>query len=116
MAAFSFDSFAVAPDIQAELQIFGISDLDKRPSRLRVIQPQFPPDFMARGPKGVVRVKIMIDETGAVSIMEVVEATHQDAVQPVRQALVRWRFEPPLKDGQQVKAFYIQPIEYDYSN
>jgi protein TonB len=115
MGNFQLDSFAVSPDVAGELMIFSIADLDSRPKPLRRIMPQFPPEFIATGPKGVIRVRIMIDETGSVTVMEVVEATHQEVVQPVRQALIKWKFEAPRKDGEKVRAQYIQPIPYDYS-
>lgn len=115
MGNFQLEGFSVAPDVSGELMIFSIADLDSRPKRRKAISPIIPQLFQASGPKGIVRVRIMIDEKGSVTIMEIVEATHDEVVQPVRQALVKWRFDPPKKDGKVVKAQYIQPFPYDYS-
>jgi len=62
-----------------------------------------------------VRVQILIDEEGRPSVERVLESTHQEAVQPVRQAFARMLFDVPTKDGQPVRARYIIPIGYDYS-
>jgi periplasmic protein TonB len=109
-------AFATTQELATEIQIFDISDLDRRPRRLRAIPPNFPIEMQTRGARGVVRARILIDETGAFSVLEIVEATDREAVQPVRQALVQWRFEPPEKGGEKVRATYIQPITYDWSN
>ena len=108
-------SFQTAQELATEIQIFDISDLDRRPRRLRAVPPNFPPEMQTRGARGVIRVRILIDEQGNVSVLEVVEATDRDAVQPVRQALVQWRFEPPERGGERVRAQYIQPFEYDFT-
>lgn len=113
--AVDLTAFGVAPDALQEMQIFSISDLDRRPRRLHSPLPAFPAEFRAEAPVGVVRVRIMIDEEGNVTIMDIVEATHREAVQPVRQALVQWRFEPPTRGGERVRAAYIQPIPYDFN-
>lgn len=114
--AVDLGAFGVAPDASAEIQIFELGDLDRRPQRLRAVTPRFPPEFSVRGYQGIIRVRIMIDEEGDVTVMEVVESTHREAVQPVRQALSQWQFEPPVRDGRPVRATYIQPIPYDFAN
>lgn len=113
--ALNLDAFSVTGNVVEEMQIFSISDLDSRPRRLRAVAPEFPPEMQVSGATGRIRVRILIDENGEVTVMEVVEASHQEAVQPVRQALTRWRFEPPKKDGVRVRAQYIQPFDYDFS-
>lgn len=109
-------AFQSPQELASEIQIFDISDLDRRPRRLRAVQPDFPVDMKTRGAKGIVRARILIDEQGAVSVLEIVESTDAEAVQPVRMALSQWRFEAPEKGGQKVRATYIQPIGYDWSN
>ncbi|MCC5806175.1 MAG: energy transducer TonB [Opitutales bacterium] len=114
--AVDLGAFGVAPDAAAEMQIFQLGDLDRRPQRLRTVTPRFPPEFSVRAYQGTVRARIMIDEEGNVTVMEIVESTHREAVQPVRQALAQWQFEPPVRDGRPVRATYIQPIPYDFAN
>ncbi len=113
--AIDLGAFGTAQELTDEIQIFDISDLDRRPRRLRAIPPTFPMEMQTRGLQGVVRARILIDEQGNVSVLEIVESTHREAVQPVRQALAQWRFEPPERGGERVRAAYIQPITYDFS-
>lgn len=115
IAGVDFDAFGMGPDAASDMQIFSLRDLDERPRRLTTVTPQFPPEFGVNGWVGEVRARILIDEQGNVSVMEIISSTHREAVQPVRQALARWRFEPPRRDGQAVRASYIQPIPYDFS-
>lgn len=112
--SFNFDSFSVNTDLDQEIQLFSIADLDSRPKPLSQIPPIYPPEFETRGYEGMVKARIMIDEQGNVTVLEIVEATHPEAIQPVRQALVKWRFEPPKKNGHAVRATYTQPLSYNY--
>ena len=115
IAGVDFDAFGMGPDAASDLQIFSLRDLDERPRRVATVQPQFPAEFRVEGYVGEVRARIMIDEQGNVTVMEIVSSTHREAIQPVRQALARWRFDPPRRDGQPVRASYIQPIPFDFS-
>lgn len=116
MGGVGLDMFGIAPDVGSEMQIFELSDLDRRPRRLAAVAPQFPPEFQIQGLAGEVRVRILIDEQGNVSVLDVISATHREAIQPVRQALARWRFEPPQRQGEAVRAAYIQPFSYNFRN
>ncbi len=115
--AFTLDTFSITGNISQEIEMFSISDLDRPPRRLRggISENDFPLNFRTRNVKGIVRLTVMIDEQGNVTVLDVVEATHDEAVQPVRQAVSRWQFEPPTKDGKPVRAKYIQPLPYDFS-
>lgn len=113
--AIDLSSFDVSGTLASEILTFELRDLDRRPRRLRAVPPNFPLEFQQQGLRGVVKVVVLIDEEGNVTVEGVEEATHDDAVQPVRQAVSRWKFEPPQKDGQAVRARYVQPINYDFS-
>jgi len=113
---FSLDSFNVSADTTKAVLFFSLKDLDSRPKRLKAIPAEAPMEVRRRGLKGVVKVEVMIDEKGHVTVGKVVEATHEEMVQPVKQAVSRWIFEPPMKDGAAVKAKYVQPYKYDYSS
>ncbi|MBN2069395.1 MAG: energy transducer TonB [Opitutales bacterium] len=112
---FSLDSFSISAESVTQALFFSIDDLDSRPKRLKAIAPDVPFEVRNQGLKGIIRIEIMIDEQGHVSVGNVVEATHQEMVQPTKQAFSKWLFEPPMKDGQPVKAKYIQPFQYDFS-
>ncbi|MCD8482275.1 MAG: energy transducer TonB [Verrucomicrobia bacterium] len=91
-----------------------LSELDRHPRRLTAVAPSFSAELMRLRLHGIVRASILIDPQGNVRVLEVLDATHAFAVPAVIEALHRWRFEPPLKDGKPVYAKTIQPIQYDF--
>ena len=74
--------------------------LEKAVSR---IDPVYPQTAKNAGVAGMVRVKIVVDETG--SVASVVWAEGPMLLrQAARDALVKWKFQPTLVDGKPVKA------------
>ena len=67
-----------------------------------------------RGIYGTVRAKVLIDENGHASIMEFIESPDRDLERPIREAIGKWRFEPPTKDGAPARGFFIQPLSFDF--
>ncbi len=114
--AFNLDAFSLGPDAIADMKIFSIRELDSRPKALKQVYPKLPPEVGLNGYSGKVRLQVMIDTHGNVSIMKVLSADHQVVVQALKQALVKWKFEIPMKDGKPVRVKYIFPYKYDYSN
>ena len=74
--------------------------------------PEYPAELQAQGVEGTVRLIVLIDEQGNVTVEGVESADHPALVQLARQAVSRWQFEPPRRDGQPVRARYIQPIPF----
>jgi periplasmic protein TonB len=105
--------WGVLPDAVAELDIFSIADLDSRPARIRTVMPEYPPELRADGVEGVVRLEVLIDERGNVTVERVVSGPHPILIQNARIAVSRWQFEPPMKDGRPVRARYTQPIPFN---
>ncbi|MGC9451118.1 MAG: energy transducer TonB [Oceanipulchritudo sp.] len=108
----SMDLFEVRPDAAGEMQIFEIGDLDRVPRRLSGINPPYPRDMQRQRIMGEVRLILVIDETGSVRVQEVQKTPHPGFVEPVVNAVNTWKFEPPVKDGQRVKARYILPLNF----
>lgn len=113
-AGFSLTDFSMKPDAASELMIFELRDLDRVPRALRRIAPIWPADVLNERVSGVVRARILIDEKGNASVLEIIETPDSRLNVPVRKAIEQWRFEPPMKDGEDVNAQYIQPIELNY--
>jgi protein TonB len=105
--------WGVMPDVMDDLDIFSIADLDQRPRRLRTIMPEYPVELQQQRVTGTVRLQVLIDEQGNVTVEKVLSGPHRTLEQNARQAVSRWRFEPPRKDGKPVRARYIQPIPFD---
>ncbi|MEX0331916.1 MAG: energy transducer TonB [Puniceicoccaceae bacterium] len=110
--AFGFGGFAVRPDSLSEMQIFEIKDLDSRPKRLKAVAPVYPMELQRAGIEGTVRVRILIDQAGSVRVLEFVDVVDRRFIEPVTDAVERWQFEAPMKDGKPVQAAYILPLPF----
>jgi protein TonB len=106
------DLFEVRPNTAGDLQIFEIGDLDRVPRRLSGVNPSYPRDMQRQRITGEVRLVLLIDENGSVSVMEVQQTPHAGFVEPVTKAVNTWKFEPPVKDGKRVRARYILPLDF----
>jgi len=76
--------------------------LDQAPTPAHTAAPTFPSDGTGRGLTGSVVVQFYIDETGRVRMPEIVSADHPELGWIVLPAIVKWRFEPPLRKGRPV--------------
>ncbi len=56
--------------------------------------PTYPASLLETGYGGKVRFYLTVDEGGAARHVRVVESTHPDLTQSVRQAAAQWQFEP----------------------
>ena len=111
--ALSSTSFQVAPDAVAEMQIFEIRDLDRQPRVLKMPPMRYPPKLQSTRTEGVVRVQIIIDETGRTSVEKIVDATNREFIPAAREWVTGLVFESPMKDGKAVRARYILPVRYE---
>lgn len=79
------------------------------------INPQYPPDAARNGIEGYVTLEFTVDETGAVRNPRVIEARPPRVFdREALRAIVRWRFEPRVVDGQPVAATGRQTIEFNF--
>lgn len=81
--------------------------------RTRYVAPTYPPQALARGLSGEVRVRLTIDADGRVADVQVLSASpagvfEQAAINSVR----KWRFEPILRDGRAVEASVATKISF----
>jgi protein TonB len=100
-------SLAIANVSAAEEAAF-----DVRPVPVKTPPPQFPSDMQRQGISGVVAVRVVIDETGAVSECSVSKSSHTEFEQAAVSAVKNWKFKPASKDGVAVKASVVIPIKF----
>jgi protein TonB len=91
-----------------------VVDVDQQPRILRQPRPQYPTDNEAflRTTRGIVVVKIVIDEHGKVilaSVLESVPLLDQAALKNVYQ----WVFTPAMKNGRPVKTEAIAEVKFN---
>ena len=80
----------------------------------RRIQAVYPSAAIALGEEGIMRMRVIIDEAGAVSQCKIVSATETQSLQSTAcKAMKDARFSPALDaQGQPFKSFYTETIVY----
>lgn len=109
-----FAGFDLAPDAAMEVQLFDVQDLDELPQPVRQVRMEPPTRFRQERISGMVRAEVMIDEQGNTTVMRILEATAAELDAPARAALSQWRWTPPKKNGEPVRARYILPIGFRF--
>lgn len=101
----------------ADIQYFALNELDEKPKRRRVIDPQslfgFTLKRELRGTTVRAKVEVEIDETGQARVVQVIETSDARVVKPITDAVNQWTYTPPKKDGKKVRARYIQPFTFE---
>ncbi|MCC6809708.1 MAG: energy transducer TonB [Deltaproteobacteria bacterium] len=80
------------------------------------LQPKIPSSMIAnlRGKTGVVFVRIVLAEDGAVAQVEIVRSTLPELDAVIVAHVRTWRFEPARLDGKAVRALYMQPFTFKF--
>lgn len=71
----------------------------REPEVIRVVEPEVPYDFARYQISGKVEVTFRLDETGRTRDIVVVESSHPEYAESVKNALRMWRFEQPEQVG-----------------
>jgi len=81
--------------------------------RTRYVAPTYPPQALARGQSGEVRVRLMLDTDGRVADVEVLSGSPPGVFEKAAVNAVRkWRFAPVLKDGRPIDASVTTTISF----
>lgn len=78
--------------------------------------PEYPKSAIDKHQSGKLVFKVLIDEHGAPQSVEVERADPPEAAQIFEQsgkdAIMQWKFNPPLKDGKPFAGYALVPIDY----
>ncbi|PTY06399.1 hypothetical protein DB347_13315 [Opitutaceae bacterium EW11] len=89
------------------------AEFDQRPVPVKTPPPEYPAAMRQEGVAGTVAVKVVVDETGAVTECTVSKSTNRAFEEPALAAVRTWKFKPATKDGTPVKARFILPIQFN---
>lgn len=113
---------AVREDVPSEPAVPTAAPGESGPSaadirRTRYVAPIYPPQALARGQSGEVRVRITVGTDGRVTEVQVLSASppgvfDQAAVSAVR----KWRFEPVMQDGRAIEANVATSIRFQHDD
>jgi len=110
----AISSLASEFDAGEEIRRFTFADLDGGPRVLSVPPVSIPNRLARRGfGRGRVVLSIRILRSGSVEVLDVVEASHDELIEPARRSASRARFEPPEMNGQPVEVEGKWPLIID---
>jgi TonB family protein len=79
-----------------------LRDLDRIPTPLTAVAPQYPGELAKKGVRGKVTVDFYIDETGAARMPSVSSHDNSELTALSVEALRHWKFEPPTRNGKPI--------------
>lgn len=93
---------------------YAARDLDVYPQPLSRIEPVYPQTALAGEIGGSVTLLLMIDESGRVTDVSVVDASPQDLFEEsARRALAATAYSPAQKDGRAVRSRILVKVDFD---
>lgn len=79
-----------------------LAELDRIPTPIIAVKPQYPAELADKGVKGSVTVEFYIDETGTIRVPAVSVKDDSQLSALAVAALRQWKFEPPTRNGRPV--------------
>jgi len=84
------------------------------PVPVRTVAPDIPSSFSRSGnTTGLVTVRFLVDEKGAVQEATVEKSSHHELEESALKAVRKWRFKPAMKDGTPVAVHVSIPIKFE---
>ena len=108
---FNVEQFAKQVQGNADMK-FRLADLDRKPRLLRKGRVQYPSAMKKANREGVVRLLLLIDETGRVKVEKVISSDHNDFRDAAIAALEKSKYEPPMRNGKKVKVNYVIKVPF----
>ncbi len=97
-----------SPDPGEPLEIGGAV---RAPTLLRSVSPDYPPAARLARIQGVVRLRAVIDESGAIEDITVLEG-HPLLVPAASEAVARWRYRAATLDGRAVRVWVVVTVNF----
>lgn len=91
---------------------FTFKELDTPLRQLKFVNPRYPGHLLAKGKTGSALVAFTITETGDVTDVEVLQATHPDFGVSAASAISQWKFSIPFRHGHPVRVRLAQELPF----
>jgi periplasmic protein TonB len=93
---------------------FNSDELDRQPERISLVNPVYPYRAKRLGIRGDVTVRFLVDRSGAVRKLTILEADPPDIFnETVMKTLEKWKFKPGRKDGKDVETWITTSIRFE---
>lgn len=110
---FALPSFDLGQSDLGGLEIFELGDVDFPPQPRTRIEFSYPAAARRRGISGVVKIEYIVNETGRVEEITVVESAHALLSEATTEVIRRTLFEPATKGGRAVKVRMRAAVPYN---
>jgi outer membrane biosynthesis protein TonB len=99
--------------ISVNWDAFSLNQLDGLPTLLTPVKAILPKSLTRQGiDVFTVKLDVFIDESGKVSLIEVVQNPYPELKPAINKIIKQSRFSAPKKEGETVRARFIWPIEF----
>lgn len=95
---------------------FALGELDKNPKPRRMVNPIYPSEEKKNGITAKVVVEFVVNSSGDVSSVTVIEAPSRAFAQAAAAAVWQWKYEPGVKSGRKVNTILQVPITFSLSH
>lgn len=100
-------------DFEVNWDAVSLSDLDGLPQLLTPLRAKFPKSLVRAGvKKAKVKLDVLIDEQGHVSLIDILENSHPELDVEISRIVRASRFSIPKKEDTAVRARFIWPVEF----
>jgi len=106
------EAFPLTVDPVDEAAVFEIAELDRTPRLISNPMKVVPYHLLRDGVRGQVRLKVLIDPAGRVSVLDVIHADDDQLIRPARKFAEACRFESPMRNQIPVATAYVFPITF----
>jgi len=93
--------------------IYTVEELDKKPAPIRQPLPAYPYILRSDGLSGQAEIEFVLDRTGRPLFARVISATQADFGWAAANCVQRWRYQPPVKNGEKVLARIKETVVFD---
>jgi TonB family protein len=93
-----------------------IDQLDQKPKPTRMVGPVYPAEMAKAGITGKVTISFVIDSTGKVQQVQVMNSSRPEFEVAALMAATQWQFDPGRKSGRPVNARVTQVMEFNLAN
>lgn len=83
------------------------------PKVISMVAPKYPVALRLNGTRGEVLMEFTVDAAGEVCELVIVKSTHPEFEPSAIEALLQWKFEPALVNGQPVNMRLQRPIRFE---
>ena len=92
--------------------IYSPPEVDDAPKYEKVIKPEYPRSARIRGIEGVVKISLVVSESGRPTQLRVLKGIGHGCEEAALQAVAKYRFTPGTIDGHPVKTRVVVPVRF----